>query len=92
MGSSGTRGLAIYVDDSLSISPVKMKSVFNEYLVIEVTLTGTDKLLMALIYRNRQDITDHDSCEALCNLFNELDARNASHMSIAGDCNMKNID
>ena len=92
LGSSGTRGLAIYVDDSLSISPVKMKSVFNEYLVIEVTLTGTDKLLIALIYRNRQDITDHDSCEALCNLFNELDARNASHMIIAGDCNMKNID
>ena len=94
LGNSGTRGLAVYVKDSLSISPVKLNSTFKEYLVIEVSLAGADKLLLALIYRNRQGILDRESTENLCNLFHELELedKNASHTIITGDFNLKEID
>ena len=92
MGTSGKRGLAIYVDNSLIISPVQIGSAFNEFIAIEVALAGTDKLLLVLAYRNRQDISDGDSCDALCALFNEIATRNASHLIIVGDFNIKDID
>ena len=92
LGNSGTRGLAVYIKDSLSISPVKLNSTFKEYLAIEVSLTRSDKLLLVLIYRNRQGLSDRESTDNLCKLLHELESKNASHMIIAGDFNMKEID
>ena len=92
LGASGKRGLAVYIEDSLNFSPVKMNSNFNEYLVFEVNIAGPNKLLIALVYQNRQGISDRHSCEALSDFLRELANKNATHLIIVGDFNLKEID
>ena len=58
LGTSGKRGLAIYVKGSLNVMCVKLQNQFSEHLVVEVSLSGSDTLVLVLVYRNRQHIMD----------------------------------
>lgn len=91
LGTSGKRGICIYVAKHLSASEVELSaSSFNEHLWVRVKLQGSNSLLAGCIYRS--PASDHTSVRNLCKLLEIVMATKSSHILITGDFNMPEID
>ena len=69
-----------------------VRSVFKEYIMLQVKLQGLQFLHVGLVYRNRQDIQDQLSTSNLCDLFQEAVEMQATRLVIVGDFNLREID
>ena len=92
LGRSGCRGVCIYVRDDLPSAEVSLhRSSTLEQLWITLSLLSGDQLLLGCVYlspsgdRLQSILELHESLQAACNL-------NASHILIAGDFNVPQID
>ena len=94
LGGSGIRGVAIYVHCSLHVSEVSFDQTnFKEQLWVEMALEGSDRLLIGCLYRSPSADGRH-STEALAELMKHVVSSGVgySHVVIAGDFNMPDID
>lgn len=90
LGASGIRGICIYVKMSLHVSEVVFeKTVFKEQVWVQMSLTGSDVLLLGCIYRSPS--SSADDVHELGALLKLVTNSRYSHVLIAGDFNFPQI-
>ena len=52
LGASGIRGVAIYVKDDINYKGIKLQSIFDDHVWVEISLRNGDNLLCGCIYRS----------------------------------------
>ena len=75
------RGTAIYISHRISdrVTELKVNTDFHECLWLNLSLRGTDKLLMGCIYRSPSSTTENDY--NLCNMLKLITEAKPSHHS-----------
>ena len=92
LGSSGYRGVSIYVRTNLKASEVTpCTGTRVEQLWVQLPLEGNDKLLIGCIYRSPSHNL-RESPDELCHILHSACALGHSHILIGGDFNMPQID
>ena len=94
LGSSGKRGVAIYVKEGLETEEVKLETEYEDHLWLEVKLRNRDHLLCGCIYRSptKDKLTTKETTEKVCNVISEALQRNNTQILICGDFNYPEID
>ena len=94
LGSSGIRGVAIYVKENLICREIKFRGIFEDHVWVEISLKNKDALLCGCIYRSPTDdkLSTIESTAKVCKLINESVKRMNSHLIICGDFNYPRID
>ena len=91
LGRSRTRGICIYVRDGLhGIQVTFTEPRLTEHIWMQIGLKGTDKLTVGCVYRS-PSVDPYLSVEELKELFYMIHAANPSHLLIAGDFNVPQI-
>ena len=88
--SSRGRGMLIYIQQSLKYTSVNIDIDFEEYLCIEIKLSGNDKLLFSSIYRSPSSTQLEN--QKLCELLRKICNMKYSHYITVGDYNLPKID
>jgi endonuclease/exonuclease/phosphatase family metal-dependent hydrolase len=83
------RGQLMYVEKNMNPKQVYIEGRFQEMLLVEIKLNGSDKLLIALIYRSPS--SDEENNKQLNDAMNSLCKLGYSHLLLTGDFNYKNI-
>ena len=92
LGKGGCRGICIFVSSSLQATEVCFPSCdFKEQLWIKIKLQGADQLLLGCIYRS-PSADGHLSTKSLIDLLQTSSSSNFSHLVLAGDINMPQIE
>ena len=92
LGSSGCHGICIFVRSKWPATEVLLPSCpFREHLWISLPLRGSDQLLVGCIYRS-PSASPNLSTENLVELLKAVTHRSYSHILVAGDVNMPQID
>ena len=92
LGSSGHRGIGIFVNEKWRATKVSSPSpTFEEHLLVSIPLKKQDQLLVGCIYRSPSASGDISSSN-LIHLLKSCCSMNYSHMVIAGDINMPQIE
>ena len=91
LGTSGLRGICIYTDERLQCCEVTFPdSQFSEQLWVKLKLQGGDSLLMGCLYRSPS--SGEDSVHHFKQLLQLVMAEHPSHLLLAGDFNLGDID
>ena len=91
LGTSGLRGICIYVADVLQSCEVTFPdSDFSEQLWVRIKLLGGDSLLVGCIYRSPS--SNDDSIQQFRHLLRLVMTSCPSHLLITGDFNLGDID
>ena len=90
LGSSGTRGVCIYVANHLSASEVSLNASTVEHTWVRLSLKGSDCLLIGCIYRSPSSRLE-DGVHQLRLLFQQATSL-CSHVLMVGDFNFPQID
>lgn len=91
LGSSGLRGICIYVKTELKATQVSFDDSFSEQLWVKIALLGSDILIAGCIYRSPSG-DGRQSSDQLCRLLKKVVSSRPSHLLITGDFNMPQID
>ena len=90
LGSSKIRGICIYVKSSLRVAETVFEgSAFSEQLWVQMTLCGTDTLLLGCLYRSPS--STENSLQDINSLFKLATNSRFSHVLIVGDFNLPQI-
>ena len=84
------RGCLVYIRNDLEANPTEMKTNYEDAIILEIRLTGHDKLMVGCIYRSPNSSEAKNS--ALLDLLKELEQANHTHKLIVGDFNFPQID
>ena len=84
------RGSILYVKNGLTNKELNLDIDFEENIITEIPLSGSDKLICALIYR--RGLSSSENNNKLIELLERLAALNPSHLLIMGDMNFADID
>ena len=90
LGTSGKRGVCIFVAQHFQVSEVCFPYDGCEHLWLRTNLCGGDVLLIGGVYRSPS--ADVLSTSNLCNLITEVANSSPSHLLIMGDFNFSSID
>lgn len=89
--SQGDRGVILFVKSGINVNKISiLNDSFKESVWCEMTLNGTDKLLIGLVYRS--PTSSHRNNDDLIVTVNRAIALNYSHYLLIGDFNYKEID
>ena len=91
LGSSGYRGISVYLSEKLQATEMTYASTFHEQLWVSVKLINSDKLIVGCIYRSPTG-DNHASVTELGNLLREVSCNNPSHLLVVGDFNVPQVD
>ena len=92
LGSSGLRGILIYVSNRLNVTEVSFgRTAFSEQLWVQLPLVGNDRLLLGCAYRSPSQNAQLSTRE-LCDIIRTACASNPSHLLVTGDFNLPHID
>ena len=92
LGRSGCRGLCIFVSSKWQATEVLFPNCsFKEHLWVTVSLKKADKLLVGCIYRSPSS-SGATSTADLVSLLKASSSMNFTHIVVAGDVNMPQID
>jgi len=94
LGSSGKRGIAIYVKEELETDEVKLQTEYEDHLWVEVKLRNNDRLLCGCIYRSptKEKSATKDTTDKVCEIISEAVQWNNTRLLICGDFNYPEID
>ena len=94
LGTSGVRGVAIYVNEKMVSEKISLLTKYDDQLWVEIDLKGKDKLLCGCIYRSPTKEKEKTVSTTLkvSEIVNEAVHRNNSHLLICGDFNYPEID
>ena len=86
------RGIAIYVHSSLSkfVTDIGITVQLKEYIWLKLRIRGNDALIIGCIYRSPSSPDDND--KMLNRMIKTVVKMKLTHLVIAGDFNMPNID
>jgi len=84
-----SRGVLLYVADSLESQIVNFEFKNNEHVFIQLKCTGGKKLLLGNIYRSPN--SDFENDEQLCNMIKNACKFVADELIIVGDFNFRDI-
>ena len=93
LGRSGIRGVCVYASNRLRVLEVTMPNTFKsvEHVWVQLSLTGSDCMIIGCV--NRSPSSDiEESVQHLDNLSKEVTSMSVSHLMIAGDLNLPEID
>ena len=91
LGRSGIRGICVFVRDGIQAAQVSLGDQARiEHLWLQIKLTGSDKLLVGCVYRSPSGDA-HQSVDELVSLLHTAHKSEASHLLIAGDFNLPQI-
>ena len=94
LGTSGIRGVAIYIKENLISKEVKLSSIFEGHVWVEIKLTNNEILLCGCVYRSptklKNEITDITL--KVSQVITEASLRNPTNLLICGDFNYPEID
>ena len=90
LDATGSRGIIMYIKQSLSASDIQLSADFNESIWASVTFMGNTTLLLGCIYRSPSSSQLNN--EHLCKLIREMNRRGEQHVLIVGDFNFPEID
>jgi len=94
LGSSGIRGVAIYVKEDLNSQQVICKSQYNDQIWVEINLRGHEKIICGCVYRtpskDKKIVTD--TLSEICAIMDEMTKKNYSRFLMCGDFNYPEID
>ena len=91
----GIRGTSIYVKNEIPSQQVKIEdNAHNDHIWVEIPLRGNEKLLCGCIYRSPSGDKEENirSTSEICNLINTASGMMTTHLLIAGDFNLPEID
>lgn len=92
LGSAGCRGICIFVSTKWQATEVSFPNCpFKEHLWITIPLQNQDQLLVGCIYRS-PSASGHISTSNLVDLLKLSSNGNYSHIVIAGDVNMPQVE
>ena len=92
LGGKGARGICAYVRHGIQVTEVDFPgSLFREQLWLKIRLRGSDRLTVGCIYRSPSAVP-HQSIEDLTKLLHMVIATDPTHLVIAGDFNLPQID
>ena len=92
LGRGGHRGIAIFVSNKLQATQVSFPQCsFQEQLWVKIPLQSPDILLVGCFYRSPSS-SGQSSTINLIDLLRTCSAENFSHIVVAGDLNMPQID
>ena len=91
LGSSGMRGVTVYISNKLKVSEVSFTDdKLTEHVWLRLKLHGNDSLLIGCIYRSpSSDLTT--STDSICQLLHTA-VTTDTHILVCGDFNYRNID
>ena len=92
LGSSGKRGVAIYIKESLSSTKIVLGTKYADQIWIEVKLRNNDKLLCGCVYRSPSQQTTKETTTKVCEIIQEAYSKNKDRLIICGDFNYPDID
>ena len=84
------RGAVIYVSKNLNMNPIDTSNMCDESVWVEISLKGSDKLLLGCVYRSPNSPEDNNQNVLEC-VRNMCDLPH-SHKLICGDFNLPEID
>ena len=84
------RGISLYVSSNLTVEETKFNTISKENIWCTLKLKDKDKLLLGCIYRSPSN--NNENTHSLCNLLQEINDTNPSHILITGDFNYPEID
>ena len=86
------RGSILYIREGMINKELHLDKddYFEENIIVEIPLTGNDKLICALIYRRGKSSVQNN--KNMMKLLNKLSTLNPSHLLIMGDMNLSEID
>ena len=90
LGSSGKRGVCVYVADYLRVSEVSIEPMALEHVLVKVPLRGSDCLIIGCIYRCPS--CDQDASMGHWRHLLEQASSVSSHLLLVGDFNIPQID
>ena len=91
LGNSGLRGICVYVADGLPCCEITFPgSEFSEQLWVRIKLQGGDSLTVGCVYRSPS--CGEDSIAHFRHLMQMVMVTNPSHLLLAGDFNLGDID
>ena len=92
LGKSGKRGICVYASAKLNVTEVAFPDCpFEEQLWVQLSLAGQDRLLLGCVYRSPSGNGQQDTND-LIQLLEHVTSAGYSHLLIAGDFNMPQID
>lgn len=86
---SSHRGIAVYVQENISVWQVELSTKFDEALWIRMRVNGNEETLMGCIYRSPQSTKDNNAL--LRQLLVEANSGNETHVLVVGDFNYPKI-
>ena len=92
LGSSGKRGVAIYIKDILPSKKVVFNTKYTDHIWIEVKLRRNDKLLCGCVYRSPSQQVTKETTSRVCDIIQEAYSKNKERLLICGDFNYPDID
>ncbi len=84
------RGIVLYVSNNLIVEETKFNTNSNGNVWCTLKLKQNDKLLLGCFYRS--PTYNNENTQKWCNLLQEVNDKNPSHILIAGDFNYPEID
>ncbi len=90
LGSSGMRGITIYVMYQIKVIEVEFQSDFEEQLWIRISLRERDSLLIGCIYRSISKVATVEA-NKLSHLLRQVINTNPTHLFKAGNFNYSQI-
>ena len=89
LGSSGIRGVVIYVKEVLRSKEVKLSNKYEDQMWVEVALRNKDSLLCGCLYRSPTKDNERtvQNTTGICRSISEAVERNNTHLLICGDFN-----
>ena len=93
LGSSGIRGVVIYVKESLNCKEVKPATVYKDHVWVELSQGKKESLLCGCVYRRptKENEETKKTTEDVCKVLNEMNNQGKSIL-ICGDFNYPEID
>lgn len=91
LGTSGQRGICVYISSVFEVVEHSWPSQGVEHLWCELELVGRDRLLIGCVYRS-PSANIQDSVQQLGVIFRQACELGASHVMICGDFNLPEID
>ena len=89
-GSSGSRGIAVYVKANIQANELPLAENSIEHLWLTVNLKHHDKLTLGCIYRSPSS-NPATSTEEVCDLLRKVTDLSPSHLVVTGDFNYNDI-
>ena len=94
LGSSGNRGVVIYVKDDFRCRSIKLQSLYEDHVWVEIYLQNGRKMLCGCVYRSptKDKKCTEKTTRDICNVIKEACGMENCTLLVCGDFNYPDVD